>query len=305
MKLRLLLALGMSGLLLALSHGSLADGVPLPMTVGVDAGGWSAAADIKGSVSYVRVSTTANIAAYTAAGVAVDYVIVGPYNSGGVCALNATTWANSAVADYRAHPEIVALEILNEPGGTWFWGPNALSQANATCYANLLVTVVNAFGANHPMFLASWDGGYASGSNWGQEWTSANPNAMGDVEGITLHPYGGTGTVASSALGNRASVAAAEAATYMPIFITEVGWPTAVGQPSTGDSLQWTETDQATNIYNFVIWARSTSYIKSVVIVNYRDFGTNNWYGITRLNGTHKSSYRALYCAAQGLSQGC
>jgi hypothetical protein len=277
------------------------------MWVGVDAGGWSAANDIKGAVDYARLDTptSARISSYTSAGVAVLDAMAGPYNSGGVSALDANAWAANAVATYRANPNLKAIEILNEPGGTWFWGGNALSQANASAYANLLKTVHNAmvsnFGANRPILLGSYDGGYAGGLTWGQMVWAADPNVSSYIDGITMHPYGGTGNVSSSALGSRAYIGTAHASTGLPVYITEVGWPTAVGQPSTGDSLQWSEAAQATNIYNFVTWARSTGYIKAVIVFNYRDWGTNMWYGITRIDGSHKKSYEDLRRAALAL----
>jgi hypothetical protein len=267
-------------------------------------------------VSYVRLETRADsvVNAFTAAGVKVDYLITGPYNTGGVCGdvpnqTAANTWAANAVAEYKAHPGIVSIELMSEPGGTWLWGANALSQANSTCYAMLLKTVRSTFDAtfgrgNYPPLLASWDGGYSSGPNtWGQEWLSADPNALSYVDAITVHPYGGgCGTaVASSALGHRDNVIAAENQTHMPIYITEVGWPTDTASGCTGDSLQWSEADQATNIYNFIVWARTTSYIKAVWIFNCGDYGPNNWYGIERLDGNHKPSYLALHEAALGL----
>jgi len=239
--------------------------------------------------------------------VAVIDCMAGPYSSGGVSQLDANAWAANAVATYRASPSILAIEVLNEPGGTWFWGSNALSQANANAYANLLKTVytafVSAFGANRPALLASYDGGYSGGLTWGQMVWAADPNVASYVDGITVHPYGGTSSVSASALGNRANVAAAHAATGLPVYITELGWPTAVGQPATGDSLQWSEADQATNIYNFVGWARSTGYIKAVIIFMYADYGSNNWYGIVRADQSHKKSYEDLRRAALGLPQ--
>jgi exo-beta-1,3-glucanase (GH17 family) len=127
-----------------------------------------------------------------------------------------------------------------------------------------------------------------------------------------VHPYGGTGvSQAQSALGNRALVTAAYNATGLPVYVTEVGWPTAVGQPPTGDSLQWTEQEQAENIYNFVDWARSTGYVNAVMIFTFRDYGTNNFYGIEQWsnpagpNGSLKPSYYALQEAAQGLPLTC
>jgi hypothetical protein len=280
---------------------------PGPMWVGVGAGGLSGAADIKGAVNYVRLDVPSSplVTTYNDAGVAVIAAIVGPYNQGGVSALDANAWAANAVATYRDSPSMVAIEILNEPGRSLFWGPNALSQANASAYANLLKTVhsafVSAFGADRPSLLASYDGGYSGGPTWGQQVWAADPNVGSYIDGITMHPYGGTGGHSSSALGNRSNVAAAEAATGLPVYITEVGWPTAVGQPATGDSLQWSEADQATNIYNFVTWARGTDYIRAVIVFDYRDSGTNTWYGITRVDGSHKKSYEDLRRAALGL----
>jgi hypothetical protein len=280
-----------------------------PTLVGVGAGAWSAAADIKGSVSYVTLDTPSSslITTYNSAGVAVLDVMAGPYSSGGVGAIDANAWAANAVATYRASPSILAIEVLNEPGGSWFWGSNALSQANASAYANLLKTVhnalVSAFGANRPALLASYDGGYSGGLTWGQMVWAADPNVASYIDGITVHPYGGTGSVSSSALGNRANVVAAHTATGLPVYITELGWPTAVGQSATGDSLQWSEADQATNIYNFVTWARGTGYVKAVVIFNYADYGSNNWYGIVRADQSHKKSYEDLRRAALGLPQ--
>jgi exo-beta-1,3-glucanase (GH17 family) len=118
------------------------------------------------------------------------------------------------------------------------------------------------------------------------------------VDGFIVHPYGGTGSRASSALGNRARIEEARALTGGPIYITEVGWPTATSQPSTSDSLQWSEAEQATNITNFIHWCHDTGYVAEVVYFNYHDFGTNSWYGVVRSNRSHKPSYEALRQAA-------
>lgn len=83
-----------------------------------------------------------------------------------------------------------------------------------------------------------------------------------------------------------------------PIYITEIGWPTAVGQPATGDSLQWTEAEQATNVTNFIAWCHDTGYVAEAVYFNYRDYGTNAWYGVVRSDGSHKPAYEALRQAA-------
>ena len=278
-------------------------GSPLtgPMWVGVDAGQWPSqfAPDIAGAADYVRLESPSSIAGWTAAGVKVIDDMAGAETSGGVSAVNATEWAAAAVATVRANPAIAAIEVLNEPGNQWMgWGSNAGDAANAAAYDHLLKVVHEAmvanFGSHYPPLLASYDGGEGP-TTWGEEMWAAEPNVGNYINGITLHTYGGNSNPAHSALGARDRVETAHAQhPNIPIYITEVGWPTAVGQPPTGDSLQWTEAEQAANITNFITWAKATGYVADVTIFNYRDYGTNDFYGIETAHGTHKLSYAAL-----------
>lgn len=278
-------------------------GSPLtgPMWVGVDAGQWPSqfAADIAGAADYVRLESPSSIAGWTAAGVKVIDDMAGPSNGGGVSAVNAAEWAAGAVAAVRANPEIAAIEVLNEPGNQWMgWGSNAGSAANAAAYDHLLKVVHEAmvanFGSHYPRLLASYDGGEGP-TTWGEEMWAAEPNVGSYINGITLHTYGGNSNPTHSALGARDRVETAHAQhPNIPVYITEVGWPTAVGQPPTGDSLQWTEVEQAANITNFITWAKATGYVADVTIFNYRDYGSNDFYGIETAKGAHKLSYTAL-----------
>ncbi len=278
-------------------------GSPLtgPMWVGVDAGGWPSqfAPDIAGAADYVRLESPSSIAGWTAAGVKVIDDMAGPESSGGVSGVNATEWAAAAVATVRANPAIAAIEVLNEPGNQWMgWGSNAGDAANAAAYDHLLKVVHEAmvanFGSHYPPLLASYDGGEGP-TTWGEEMWAAEPNVGNYINGITLHSYGGPSNRTNSALGARDRIETAHAQhPNIPIYVTEVGWPTAVGQPSTGDSLQWTEAEQAANITNFITWAKATGYVADVTIFNYRDYGTNDFYGIETASGVHKLSYAAL-----------
>ncbi len=271
-----------------------------PMWVGVDVGGWPStfASDVAGAASYVRVNSQSSVPGYIAAGLHVIDLLLDE-SSAGVSGLNATEYAAKAVAAVKANPKMAALEVLNEPGNEWgAMGPNAGSAANAAAYDHLLKVVHEAlvanFGNNYPPVLASYDGGEGP-TTWGQQMWAAEPNVGNYINGITLHSYGGTSNRTHSALGDRAMIEAAHAQhPNIPIYITEVGWPTAVGQPPTGDSLQWTEAEQAQNITSFVNWAKSTGYIQDVTIFNYRDYGTNDFYGIETAAGAHKLSYTAL-----------
>lgn len=266
--------------------------------------------DISKAVNYVRIDLNNDkepASYFSNYGVKVDYLLQGPYNSGGVAALgNPTTWAKNALGWYKSsgcNPTICPIiEVLNEPGGSWFWGSDALSSANSAAYGALVkatyTTFSNYFGSSRPVVLASYDGGYSGNTTWGQEVGAAFPSIGNYVDGITVHPYGGVTDAALSAQGNRANVQAAYSQTGKPVYITEVGWPTAVGQPATGDSLQWTQAQQCNNIYNFIAWARNTNYVNEVAIFNYEDFGTNDFYGIATSSGVHKPSFLGIKAAA-------
>jgi hypothetical protein len=272
---------------------------PSKMIVSLNAGGWGAGerTDLHGVVETLRIDTVSNTEAATYAGAGYKVIddISGPYSSAGVSALNAQAWAASALAAWKANPNIIAIEETNEPGGSWFWGSNATSEANVTAYAALLKAVSEAFapyGSARPKLLASYDGGGTKEAEWGAKWFKRIDPKW--IDGVTVHPYGGTGARAQSALGNRADVEQAHAETGLPVWVTEVGWPTAVGQPSTGDSLQWTEAEQAANITSFVKWCRGLGYVADVSIFGYHDYGTNAFYGIETHAGVHKPSFTAL-----------
>ena len=187
-----------------------------------------------------------------------DGASAGGYNGGGVAAVDPAGWASCAVNVYQTEcagsaSNCPAVEVLNEPAGPWFWGGDAGSQRNASAYAELVKQTWSAFhdkfGTGAPKILASYDGGSDSNVNWGQAWWT--PGIAQYVDGVTVHPYGGTGDRNQSAAGNRGDVTAAFQQTGRPVWITELGWPT--GSPN-GDSLQWDDGSQAANVASFVAW---------------------------------------------------
>lgn len=309
---------------------------PLPpnpaMIVGLDSGEWGivGARDVHRAFRYIRWDTARreSLRDYTSQGLKADVVMSGPYTKGGVTALHARSWAASAIRWYQwncagSSAKCPAIEVLNEPYGSGFWGKSAESQANAVAYGNLVETTYDAFharyGTRSPKLLASTVGpGCPNGSGsgctsqwWG--WLIAGvPHIQSYYDGVVIHPYGGgCGTSASlSAAGNRDAVTSAYLTTGKPVWITEIGWPTAIRiERCNGDSLQWTETQQARNIYNFVTWARSTGYVAAVLYFQYRDYGSDTWYGVERwgeggstVNGSKKPGWYALSQAAAGRS---
>jgi hypothetical protein len=268
----------------------------LGLVVALNAGGWGACEprEIRTVVNYVRLDTPATIAPYAAVGLKVIADESGPYDRSGVSGVDVQAFVKRTVALVQTNPDVWAIEVLNEPGGPWFWGEHAESSANRAAYAKLIVAVHEAlvahFGAKRPLILASYDGGQLDSNAWGEAW-SKDEAALNDADMLTEHPYGGTEERASAARGNRAKVAVAHARTGKPIAITEVGWPT---NASNGNSLQFSDAEEAENITSFVDWARASGYVKVVTIYNYRDTGEGGGYGVQTHLGVKKSGWFAL-----------
>jgi hypothetical protein len=282
---------------------------PPGLIVGVDAGGWgpSAFPDIAGAARYVRFeSRFANdgeVGGAADAGVSVATWLFGTGSA--ISAINPTTYAAEIVSTFkrygkggtfwhgRADLGSETVEVLNEPGNPTFWQ----DPLDYSAYVGLLKTVHEALAANfapeiRPKLLASWDGGEGPSGAFGKGWAALGGLAY--VDGVTVHPYGGSSGQNGGALGGRAGVEAAHALSGKPVYITEIGWPTDTAASATGDSQQWTEAQQAQNIKSFVTWARERSYIQMVIIFNFVDYGPDNWYGIEHENRTHKLSFKAL-----------
>jgi hypothetical protein len=271
------------------------------MVVGLDAGGWaweSAIRDFSGAVKDVRASYTyynsdSQIGLLARYGVQL-LPLFNEWSAGHVLAWcqrychGGSYWAGKT--DLGA----TTIEVVNEPGNPYFWGSGAQSdQARYAATVEEYARVLSALpAANRPRLLVSYDGGF-EGDNYGRALIRTDPHLLQLPIDWTVHPYGGHGS--QSANGNRSRVTEAYADTKQPVFVTEVGWPTDTAAGPTGDSLQWTESQQASNIAGFYEWARSLKYVAGVVYFNYADYGPNNWYGIVNSSGTkHKAAYATL-----------
>jgi hypothetical protein len=282
-----------------------------PMRVGVDSGGWnweSAVRDFSGAAKYVRSSYT-NYSSDSQMNLLARYGVhllplfnISPY------ATSRAAFASAVLAWFHRYGHggtfwsgktdlgATTAEIVNEPGNPYFWGSGA--RTDQAAYSGLVEAVAGALtalpAAHRPRLLVSFDGGY-EGDSYGRALIRQDPHLLQLGLGWTVHPYGGTSNAQRSTEGNRPRVTEAHQATGQPVYVTEVGWPTASGQPPTGDSMQWTEQQQAANIRSFVNWARGLGYVDAVVNFNYADYGSNNWYGIVDHTGTHhKLSYATL-----------
>jgi hypothetical protein len=272
------------------------------LAVGLNAGYWGSCepAELRTVVEYIRLDTPPNIARWSDVGLKVIADESGPYGPDGVSGLDQGAYVAKVLAFVAENPQVWAIEVLNEPGGQWFWGDDAESQANRSAYAQLVIAVHDAlvarFGAKRPLIFASYDGGHVGSNAWGEAWTQ-NATALADADMLTVHPYADAKDRTSYVLGDRAKVEAAHAKTGKPIAITEVGFPT---NDSEGNSSEVTEAEQAGAVSGIVAWARTKSYVRAIVIYNYRDTGEGGGYGVQKHDGTRKPAWLALARAASG-----
>lgn len=263
---------------------------------GLNAGYWGSGeysdlhALARGKPFVVRLENPPALTPWEAAGIKVDALENHYVKPAGVSGLNHGEFVAKVVNFVKANPHAYAVEVLNEPGGQWFWGEAAESQTNRESYGHLLIEVHNAlvanFGAARPLELCSWDGGHDSSNAWGEAWSKV-PGSVAACDGVTSHPYGGHGANSTTILGNRHLVEAAHAKSGKPVYVTEVGFPT---KEATGDSNRYTEAEQAWALYHFMGWAASTGYVDGVDFYGYR--GDN--YGIKTQAGTQKKAWKAL-----------
>ncbi len=274
------------------------------MRVVLNGGGWGGKepADIAAAVHMVRFDTelgTTHLGELLGAGLQIHCLFAGPYDEGGVSALAPDEWVANALAFYEANldPTISPIvEVLNEPHGPWFWGEKANSAANALAYRTLVKKAYEAFqvryGDEAPKIIASVE----PVDSWGDRWWE--PAVAAYLDGVVVHPYGGNDPEEKeiSAEGRRREVKEARQLTgnSLPVYCSEFGWPTAIGKESTGDSLQWTEAEQAANITSFFNWARATGYVAESVYFCHHDFGVNTLYGVVDIEGNHKLGYAAI-----------
>ncbi len=264
--------------------------------LGLNAGYWgrSEPHDLRRIGTVVRLSNPPRLERWERAGLRVIADFSGPYSRSGVSGLDHSNYVDRVVAFVRQNPHVYAIEVLNEPGGGWFWGREAESEANRQSYAQLLIEVHEAlvanFGGRRPLELASWDGGHDSSDAWGEAW-SHNAAALADVDGVTNHPYGGQGGRSTAILGHRQLVERTEAVSHKPIYITEVGFPTG---HNFSDSLLYSESEQAFAIASFAEWARQTGYVAAVTFYGYRDAREGGGYGVETHRGRRKQAYMVL-----------
>jgi hypothetical protein len=266
---------------------------PGGLIIGVDTGSWRGnlfSELAAGGIRNLRVSDLSAGAAAEAEAAGCAIAVLTFQAGGTIGGRVPATYAAEVLAYAHSHPEVHRIEVLNEP--------ELLSDShNYSGYVALLKATHEALStlpaAARPRLLASWAPTYGFGKGW------AAAGGLPYVDEVVVHAYGGGSGQHKGLEGARELIEQAHAESGKPVAVTEIGWPTAVGQPATGDSQQWSEAQQASAITGFAAWAHTQPYISVVIFFNAVDYGTNMWYGIERTNRTHKPSFAALGAAAR------
>jgi hypothetical protein len=150
--------------------------------------------------------------------------------------------------------------------------------------------LVKEFGTSRPLQLCSMDGGHDSLDAFGEAWMK-NKEALAGCDMLTNHPYGGQGAREAAKLGDRKLVERTWTLTGKPVAVTEVGFPNG---HNAGDSLLYSESEQAWAMYHFYEWASHTGHVPVVTEYGYRDGQVGGGYGIENHAGARKQAYTAV-----------
>lgn len=270
--------------------------------IGLNAGNWGSQAlpDITGTgVRGIRLphGLLSEAPKYKAAG----YKVCGIFGEGGtIGSINKTAYAEEVVK-LCAQYELDAMEVLNEPGGSWFWSdPTNYSAYVALCKATY--EAVRKAGLKTDV-IASWDGGQAGSVSFGE-----HIKALGVLEwcdGVSAHPYGGASGGAGGKALDRRKCETAIAQSGKPLHVTEAGLPTGTGP--TGDSQAWTLGQQAEGLGSFAAFCMANPKIVALYWYGYKNSSDSGaaQYGVEyHDNWNHKPAFGVLGEAAKKANSG-
>ncbi|MGA2008910.1 MAG: hypothetical protein ABSH51_00035 [Solirubrobacteraceae bacterium] len=149
--------------------------------------------------------STADYAAYAQA-------FAGRYGAGG------TFWSS--------HPglpsdPVTTFEIWNEPDNGEFWTP----APDAAAYADLYLAARASIDAADPTARVIV-GGLTDPVGFLPAMVAAQPDLVGHIDGVAIHPYGAPETVLSKVANARATLVSLGMAS-VPLYVTEFGWTTS------------------------------------------------------------------------------
>lgn len=202
-------------------------------------------------------------------------------------------------------------ELGNEPGGSTFWGnqpPNAANFVN--WYQKPGYEAIKAVNPDNVVLTAGLTGGWGGGDGVGGIDLYLNKmyiaGAHGYFDGLAIHPYSRPNPPDFSSLTDCKVVMANYGDGNLPVYVTEVGWPT-VGQYSVSEEVQ---AEFITQMYEMVV-SGDFQYVKLICYYDFKNDGVSDVYnednyGIVRneahpLPYSRKPAYAALKAFATSL----
>ncbi len=150
--------------------------------------------------------------------------------------------------------------------------------------------------------------------SWTDAMYDAVPTLNDDFDAVAIHPYGGpdlihvadgyNGRFAAEMVDIRADFVAHGAA-GKPFWLTEIGWPTCPAGPPANCVSQVAQAGLVTELFR-LLSSTYRSYVGAVFLYHFNDFphgaadDREAYFGLTRVNGSHKPAYRAFQAALAG-----
>lgn len=260
---------------------------PTPaLVVACDVSAWSRSSGLlaelgAGGIKWIRCNAN-QAAEVSGTGTAVAVQILGHVSD------SPTTIQTTIRHFAEAHPEVKRIELGNE-----FY----LNGGHVSDYKAQLAAARQGIteSGHRPLLIADW------GQNHGWGAALKKLGGLQYIDEAACHAYGGDAGQHGGLAGAWDLIAKTHEESELPVPVTEGGWPTGrthynVTAP-TGDSQQWTEEQQATAITAFAARARQEKYVPVFVNFNGVDYGSNDFYGIERVDRSHKPSFAALAAA--------
>jgi hypothetical protein len=220
---------------------------------------------------------------------------------------------------WRANPRLPArpaiwYELWNEPY-------YAIHNRDPGLYARLVKAAATAGRSANPAarFLIEADAFYTTPGGSVGDWIAGMYAAVPDLnryfDVVAVHPYGGDPTIDTPdgdvttlpalRLARDRQEFVAHGAADKPVWITEIGWSTCVG-----DSVCVSEAQQAAYLKSFLSLARTSwsSYVRAVFVYDLRDSApapaddVGAWFGLLGAKLSHKPAWQVLRDAATAAS---
>lgn len=179
------------------------------------------------------------------------------------------SWCEETAKHYNG--KIKIFEIGNEPNGVTFWPP----YPDPVAYTELLKaghTGTKAGNPNSIVLLAGLAGQWTVRSDTFLAGVYAN-GGKGYFDGVAHHPYTRPGKpdFNTGYLDACRAVMIENGDEDLPVYITEVGWPTGLSAISVSEATQAGYVNELFNLAN----GKNYKYVKMVCWYTFKDYGTN------------------------------